>query len=614
MKLTLDETLQKAVAFHEDGKIQDAERLYQAIVQSQPTHPDANHNLGVLAVSGNKAGAALSLFKTALKANPKKEQFWFSYIDALIKEKKYEAARQVIEQVKSKGMAADKLIIFEKQLLSQNQASESQLALQKKNSTFGERRQKLTVQKKQNKKKRHLNANYPSQEQVNKLLQHYQTGRFSDAEELAVDITHEFPSHQLGWKILGALYKQTGRNSEAVDANQTAVALSPRDAEAHNNLGVTLKELGKLNEAEASYTQAIALKPDYAEAYSNLGITLKQRERFDEAEAIFRQAIALKPNYAEVHNNLGSALKELGRLDEAEASLRQAIALKPNYPEVYYNFGNVLKKLGRLDEAEASFRQAITLKPDYAEAYSNLGVVLHMSGNIDSGLEELEKAHNIDPTLQNNEIILAILNARNVLEITESSADDTCNRGYSSERFSQPVILKRAIEADLVPSLYKVKSVELDNFDNSRFSDPRFGDGKCSRNFKLFEDDSPVIKSVAEDLTIIMKKVVNSDIYISESFFNIFKAGGGALPHVHLVELDADEYLNFGKQKYSLVYYLSVGDQNCMDPGILKLYDPSEDILPYEGMIVIFPAGRKHSALYGGEKDRVMIGVNFYCL
>ena len=69
-----------------------------------------------------------------------------------------------------------------------------------------------------------------------------------------------------------------------------------------------------------------------------------------------------------------------------------------------------------------------------------------------------------------------------------------------------------------------------------------------------------------------------------------------------LGKLDADEYLNFGKQKYSLVYYLSVGDQNCMDPGILKLYDPSEDILPYEGMIAIFPADRKHSSIYGGKK------------
>jgi len=83
---------------------------------------------------------------------------------------------------------------------------------------------------------------------------------------------------------------------------------------------------------------------------------------------------------------------------------------------------------------------------------------------------------------------------------------------------------------------------------------------------------------------------------------------------MHLNTLDKDPSLNLAKQKFSLVYYLSVGDQNCSEPGILKLYDPSEDILPTEGMIVIIPAGRQHSAVYNGKKDRVMIGVNFYSL
>ena len=50
-------------------------RFYQAILQSQPSHPDANHNLGILAVSMNKADMALPLFKTALEANLQIEQF-----------------------------------------------------------------------------------------------------------------------------------------------------------------------------------------------------------------------------------------------------------------------------------------------------------------------------------------------------------------------------------------------------------------------------------------------------------------------------------------------------------------------------------------------------------
>ncbi|MCH2550418.1 MAG: tetratricopeptide repeat protein, partial [Alphaproteobacteria bacterium] len=100
MELTIEQALRQGIAAHKEGKIQEAERLYRAILQSQPTHPDANHNLGVLAVSVNKAEAALPFFKTALEANPKIEQFWLSYIDALIKEKQFDNAKEVLEQGK----------------------------------------------------------------------------------------------------------------------------------------------------------------------------------------------------------------------------------------------------------------------------------------------------------------------------------------------------------------------------------------------------------------------------------------------------------------------------------------------------------------------------------
>ena len=49
MELTIEQALQQGVAAHKEGKLQDAERLYRAILQSQPAHPDANHNLGVIA-------------------------------------------------------------------------------------------------------------------------------------------------------------------------------------------------------------------------------------------------------------------------------------------------------------------------------------------------------------------------------------------------------------------------------------------------------------------------------------------------------------------------------------------------------------------------------------
>ena len=101
-------------------------------------------------------------------------------------------------------------------------------------------------------KKQNLKANNPSQQQLNSLLEHYQNARFNDAEKLAIHITQTFPKHQFAWQVLGAVLGATGRKSEAVDAIQTAIELSPKDAEAHSNLGVILKELGRLDDAETS--------------------------------------------------------------------------------------------------------------------------------------------------------------------------------------------------------------------------------------------------------------------------------------------------------------------------------------------------------------------------
>ena len=517
-----------------------------------------------------------------------------------------------------------------------------------------------------------ITARNPSQEELGSLLEHYQNARYEDAEKLALSITQEFPDHPYSWTILGVLLEETGRASEALNANQRAVQLEPQAADGHYNLANTFRTLGRLEEAEASYLQALALAPEDAGIYYNLGVTLQGLERleesrinykqattlksdyaeahyglgllsyglgkFEEAATSYRQLIALQPNYAEAHYNLGTVLQELSRLDEAEASYMQAIALRPDYAgghnnlgnilqergrlgeaeasyaqaivlephcvDAHYNLGNMLEKLGRVDEAEASLRQAIALKPDYAIIHSNLAKVLYRLGYKDSALESIENANDIDSEEKEYELILSVIKARKSREESVVAISDT---DALTGLASSPIILNRVVEPELITNLYGINSRELD-----KTTDARYGNGKCSPDFNLFQDSRSIIQKLAEDLTRIMMEAVKSDVYIYDSFFNILGAGGGTTPHKHISELDNDSVFNLGKQKYSLVYYLSVGDQDCSEPGVLKLYEPSEDILPSEGMIMIIPARRVHSAVYGGKTDRVMIGVNFY--
>jgi len=386
----------------------------------------------------------------------------------------------------------------------------------------------------------------PSQQQLNSLLEHYQTGRYADAEKLSLSITQEFPKHQFAWKVLAVVLKLTGRISESLVASQKSVQLGPLDAEAHYNLGNTLKEQGRLEEAEASYRQAITLKPDFAVA----------------------------------HNNLGVMLQELGRLDEAEASCRQAIELKPDYAEAHYNLGSTLQNLSKYDEAETSFKKAIELKPDYEAAHYNLDILL-------------KEKHLLSIIFKTRKYI-----KKNKVSSIESSVGLTSN----------PYITHRNVEVSLLKDFYSNKFKKLDE---TIKRDARYGNGKCS-DFKFFKNDSLIIKNIEADLIGIMKKAVNSDIHIFDSFLNIFQAGSGTTPHTHITNFDKTQ--GFVKQKYSLTYYLSVGDQDCSQPGNLQLYSPYEEIKLSEGMVVINPADRKHCAVYNGKKDRVMIGVNFYSL
>ena len=194
-------------------------------------------------------------------------------------------------------------------------------------------------------KKIHVNFIKPPQQQLNSLIEFYQTGRYIDAEKLSLSITKEFPMYQFAWKLLGAVLKQNGKINESLVATQKSLQLDPQDAEAYNNLGVMLQDLGRLNEAEVSLRQAITLKPDYVEAHYNLGNTLKKLGRLDEAEASYSQAIGIKPDFTEAIKNRWLLLFQKKNFEAALIDADSYISKGSDQLDL-----TTLYALGRIDE------------------------------------------------------------------------------------------------------------------------------------------------------------------------------------------------------------------------------------------------------------------------
>jgi tetratricopeptide (TPR) repeat protein/2-polyprenyl-3-methyl-5-hydroxy-6-metoxy-1,4-benzoquinol methylase len=378
--------------------------LYKAILQTQPKHPDANHNLGIMAMSSNKLEEALLFFKIALESNPKNGQFWISYIETLLQNKQVEIAKQVFDQGKKLGLNGERVDELDSHITS------IYLNIQSKKKN-GEIETKKSSQL--NLLSPHQTKN-PSQSEIIDILEKCELEQYDIAKNLAENIVQIYPNHPFGWKVLGTLLLHSGKLKESLYVNEKLLEITPNDPEAHRKLGIALQGLGYLEDAVKSYKSAIAIKLDYAEAHYNLGNTLLELGRLADAEIIYKKAIFLNPNTAENYINLGLTLQELGRLDEAETFYRKAISITPNIAEVHNNLGNMLQKNGRLEDAVISYKKAIAIDSNLAESYSNLSNTLKELGRLEEAFNAAIKSIRIKPTLAAKGLFIDITRRINI--------------------------------------------------------------------------------------------------------------------------------------------------------------------------------------------------------
>lgn len=321
---TIEQAFQQAVELHRTGHLPEAEQLYQGILQVQPNHAEANHNMGVLAVQAKQPAAGLQYFMAALEANPAHGQYWLSYSDALFQAGQIPAAREVLQMAQQQGLQGEEVDALSARIQAAEQFTQQPEPIRQPAAQDKVKQGKAT-------------GHAPGAKETNALASLFNAGRLAEAAKLAQEMTERYPRHGLGWKVLGAVSKQMGRNAEALAYMQKAVELSPNDAHAHSNLGFGYHDMGRLTEAEASSRRAIQLKPDLVEAHNNLGMTLQESGRLDDAVASYRRALQLKPDYVEALSNLGVALQDVGQLGEAERCYRKALALRPDDTTAHSN-------------------------------------------------------------------------------------------------------------------------------------------------------------------------------------------------------------------------------------------------------------------------------------
>jgi predicted O-linked N-acetylglucosamine transferase (SPINDLY family) len=298
-KLTINQVLQQAVDAHKAGQLQEAYRLYAAILKVQPKHPDANHNTGLLTVGFGKIELALPFFKAALEANPSIAQFWYSYIVALIKMDRLINAKALLDQAKRKGIKGADFDQLEQKL---NKATKA-LAIRPGNAGA------------------YYNMGIVLQDQ----------GKLKEAIEAYKKALAIKPDYADAYYNMGIVLQDQSKLEEAIETYIKVLSIKPDYVGAYSNMGNAFKDQGKLEEAIEAYKKALSIKPYYADAFYNMGTVLQDQGKLKEAIEAYKKSLAIKPSNARAYYNMGIALKEQNKLEKAIDAYSKALAIKPDH-------------------------------------------------------------------------------------------------------------------------------------------------------------------------------------------------------------------------------------------------------------------------------------------
>jgi Putative Zn-dependent protease, contains TPR repeats len=296
-----------ASVLHAQGRLQEAETRYRAIVQDDPSHGGAWHRLGLICIQTGRIGEAETALRCAAQSAPD---------DAAIRQHlgllllKTGRAENAIEE-------ATAAVTLQPQFGDGwNTLGAAHLALGDPAKAMAALTQALRF--------------LPDDPECWKNIGQCELARDNPADALlafgkALSRSPQMTAAKLGRiEALCALDRQ----DDALALAQNAIADEPDCAPLHMAEGTALKQLGRFADAETAFATAVRLAPDMASFHRALGETRPYRDRDDRLVALEQLAArqqSLGPvQQIELHFALFKAYDDLGRHQEAFRHLEQA--------------------------------------------------------------------------------------------------------------------------------------------------------------------------------------------------------------------------------------------------------------------------------------------------
>jgi tetratricopeptide (TPR) repeat protein len=282
LRLHVEQAFQVVSGLHNEGKLAEADKLYQFILMVMPGHYDSLFRLGTLRAQANQVNDAARLFGRAVAVKPDSVEALGGLGVALAALHHHDGAIACYQ--KALSINPEHAVVHNALAMALHRSGQTEQA-----------------------------------------IAHF---------ERAIAIQPDYADAHF---VLGNILQDHGRLTEAIMHYSKVLAVQPRNYAAHNNLATVLQKLGRFDDAIKLYRHALTISPEYADAYYNLGTAFLALDRNEDAIKECEKALRLDPSKALAHNNIGVALQALGRIEDAGQAYERALQIAPREAAVHLN-------------------------------------------------------------------------------------------------------------------------------------------------------------------------------------------------------------------------------------------------------------------------------------
>jgi tetratricopeptide (TPR) repeat protein len=368
-------SLARALALY--GELGEAEQLFRAAIDKEPTNTGPYLELYRIYLSEKKVSDGENLLKKAIGANPKDSKF------PAILAAHYFANGNRPEGIKVLDKMKQDLKTFPQAYFT---AGDFYLRTRDTESAVKQ------YQEGEVKDKAHK-ADY--QKRIIGVL--VGQGKTAQAYELNLDILKDNPKDPEARGLKATFLLDKGDINQAINELQSVVTARPENFVARFQLGRAHYAKQEYEQARQQFEKSIALRKDYLPPRLALAQVSIARGDYEGALKICQEALKIDPNSGAAKLLLSAAMMRQGDFKESRATLMNVLNTAPKQPETLLELGvlNLMEK--KYEDAAATFRKAYDADPANLKGLMGQSEAYFLMGKPDEAINVIQTEVNRFP-------------------------------------------------------------------------------------------------------------------------------------------------------------------------------------------------------------------------